>query len=94
MNREYNQYGDLIFSPEEQKLLQQFKRSYEEGWELETNDPQDEVQTEDFINKYIVHFKKKREWNNQQIRNKIIQESEQRNKNFLQKLFEKNKYKK
>lgn len=94
MNREYNQFGDVILSKEEQKLMNQYRNSYEKGWDLETNDPQDEVETEDFLNTYLIHFKKKRQLDIQKQKRKLFLQAEERNKNFIQKLFEKNKYKK
>ena len=55
-----NQYGDVILTKEEQKQMKQFRDSYENGWSLETNDPYDEVQSQDFLDNYIKHFKRKR----------------------------------
>lgn len=84
MNREYNQYGDVIFTPEEERQLEQFKNGYEAGWEYQAGDPQYQMQEDDFINSYIVHFKEKRdrEWN-------AKQEAQQRQQNFMEKLVKK-----
>ena len=74
-----NQYGDIIFTSEEQKQMKQFRDAYQNGWSLETNDPEDEVETEDFINKYLIYFKEKRE-------KELQKKAAERNKNFIQKL--------
>lgn len=84
MKREYNQYGDVIFTPEEQRQLDQFKNSYEAGWNYDSSDPYDQMQEDDFINSYIIHFKEKRDrqWD-------AKQEAQQRQQNFMQKLMKK-----
>lgn len=84
MKREYNQYGDIILTPEEEKQLEDFKNSYEAGWEYQTGDPEDQVQEDDFINSYIIHFKQKRDrqWD-------AKQEAKQRQQNFMKKLVNK-----
>ena len=84
MKREYNQYGDVIFTPEQEQILEQFKNSYEAGWEYQAGDPQYQMQEDDFINSYIVHFKEQRdkEWD-------AKQEAKQRQQNFMQKLVKK-----
>lgn len=84
MKRQYNQYGDLIFSPEEEKQLENFKNWYQSGWDYDSSDPDDQMQEDDFINSYIIHFKQKRD---QQYEAK--QEAEQRQKNFVKKLVDK-----
>lgn len=80
-----NQYGDVILTKEEQKQMKQFRDSYENGWSLETNDPYDEVQSQDFLDNYIKHFKRKRDFEYQQKR-KAEEIAEERNRNFLQKI--------
>ena len=84
MKREYNQYGDIILTPEEERQLDDFKNFYQTGWNYQSSDPYDEVQEQDFINSYIVHFKEKRdkEWD-------AKQEAEQRQQNFMEKLVKK-----
>lgn len=81
MKREYNQYGDIIFTPEEQKQLEEFKNSYQAGWEYQSSDPYDEVQEQDFINSYIIYFKQKRDREFE-----LKQEAKERQQNFLKKL--------
>ena len=84
MKREYNQYGDIIFTPEEQKQLEEFKNSYQAGWEYQSSDPYDEVQEQDFINSYIIYFKQKRDREFE-----LKQEAKERQQNFLKKLVNK-----
>lgn len=84
MKQEYNQYGDLIFSPEEQKQLEEFKNWYQAGWNYQSSDPYDEVQEQDFINSYIIYFKQKRDREFE-----LKQEAKERQQNFLQKLVNK-----
>lgn len=84
MNREYNQYGDIILTPEEERQLEDFKNFYQQGWNYQTGDPEDQVQEDDFINSYIIHFKQERDrqWD-------AKQKAKQRQQNFMKKLVNK-----
>lgn len=81
-----NQYGDVILTKEEQRQMKQFRDAYQQGWSLETNDPWDEVESDDFVDTYIRHFKKKRDREYQLKQKKAEEEAKERNKNFLQKI--------
>lgn len=82
----YNQYGDVIFTKEEEKQMKQFRDSYERGWSYQTNDPYDEMDGQDFVDTYIRHFKKKRDRENQKKLEQLNQESQKRDKSFLEKI--------
>lgn len=56
-----DQYGDVIFPPQDQQDIDRFTKYIEQGWDYQTSDPEDEVQREDFLNSYILYFKQKRD---------------------------------
>ena len=81
---EYNQYGDVILTNQEERQLEQFKNFYQAGWDLQTSDPEDQVQEDEFMTSYIIHFKQK---NDKQYA--LKQEAKARQQNFMQKLVKK-----
>ena len=81
-----NQYGDVILSKEEQNQMKQFRDAYQNGWSLETNDPYDDVEQEDFVDTYIRYFKKKRDSEYQNKAKKLEEQAQKRDQNFLQKI--------